>query len=172
MHTHVYHLLTAYVHDQLPAKQRNRVRYHVQRCPECRAALYEEQQLVQELSLTMPRIGQPRRNQLMRLWPAIWLEHNRPRGHVDKRFSSFSVALAMMIGVFVASTFFAGPAQAGAAPFALTPAVVKATSTPVTWNGPATATDLPPISETANALNAPMASPAPFAGYVMVNAIR
>src|SRR5438045_2558041 len=112
MHLHVYHLLTGYVHDQLPANERNRVRYHVQRCPECRAALYHEQQLAQEVALAMPRIGQPRRNQLARLWPAIWLEFDRPRGPVHKRLSSYSVALAMMIGIFVASTFFAGPAQA------------------------------------------------------------
>src|SRR5258707_8731544 len=111
--SHVYHLITAYVHHQLQPEQAERVLRHVRVCPECSAALDRERQLARDIATTMPLIGRPRRGQyqdrLARLWPAIWLEfRTSPRARGFQRaqnwLPSYSLALMIiMLGVFAVS---------------------------------------------------------------------
>src|SRR5579859_2029244 len=172
MAKHVHHLLVAYVHRQLPAPERNRVFFHIQRCEECRAALDMEQQLTRELASNMALIGRPLKGQIARLWPDIWSDLNSSLGSTGTRrqwLPSYSlVFLAVVFCVFLASGLFGG--QAIAAPLPGSPAFVLITETPNAMNRPATATDIAatsaatkPADETARAHFLPSASPAPLA---------
>src|SRR5437016_9953530 len=96
MSKHIEHLLTAYVHRQLPRKERERVMLHVQLCANCRAALDREELLARDVARLMPLIGQPRRGQLARLWPAIWREFRTPRTSFGRRLPSCGVVLCLI----------------------------------------------------------------------------
>lgn len=174
---HVYHLITAYVHDQLPPEQVARLLGHIRTCAECSAALDREQRLAHDIAATMPMIGRPRRSQvqdrLARLWPAIWLEfRTSPRGKRTVRWlPSYSLAVAlMMLGVFAVSALFAGTTQAIAAPFQPAPTQVHATPTlSVTDQA---ATEQPQASETASVFVVPKVSPVPLAGTGVARSAR
>jgi anti-sigma factor RsiW len=161
---HVTHLLVAYVHQQLPERQRARVHRHLDNCPSCRAALAREQFIARDMKQYMPLVGRPERGQLRRLWPRIRKELlNAPPA--IKMLPSFSV-LAMMILMFTmgVSALFGGPGHAIAAPNPLVPADVKATNTPFHTEEGATVDIAPELqaSQTASPLNVPpQASPAP-----------
>ena len=159
MRRHVNHLLTAYVHGQLTRKERDRVAVHVRLCSDCRDALRREEELAGDLNRYLPRIGQPKRGQLARLWPSIWREFRTPPGL--RYWPSYGLVLALMVlSAFVLSSLFTGQTHAIAAPFQAVPADVRATVTPVRTGEPTA--DAPKPSETANALLIlPMASPAP-----------
>jgi hypothetical protein len=171
MHKHVKHLLTAYVHDQLSRLERNRVAVHVRMCADCRDALRREERLAQDIARDMPRIGQLRRGQLSRLWPAIWLDFRTPR-RLSHWLPSYGVVLALMLlCAFVVSSLFTGQKHAVAAPFQAVPADVRPTVTPVYTIEPGA--DVPKPSETASArLILPLASPAPHAGPTLVMSIQ
>ena len=156
---HVNHLLTAYVHGQLSRREQDRVTVHVRLCADCRDALRREEQLARDVTRHMPRVGQPRRGQLARLWPAIWREFRTPPGL--RYWPSYGLVLALMVlCAFVLSSLFTGQTHAIAAPFQAVPAEVRATVTPVRTDEPTA--DAPKPNETANALLIlPMASPAP-----------
>jgi hypothetical protein len=166
MRNHVTHLLPAYVHRQLPRAKRDRVLVHIQLCAECRAALDREEQFARDLKTNMPLIGQPRRQQLMRLWPAIWAEFRSPRPRRKHGIHSYGVALGMLLlGAFMLSAVFSGPAYASAAPSQPVVAEIHATSTSVGTDEPTVVANVPEPSETASSLSSlPMASPAPLAG--------
>ncbi len=166
MRRHVTHLLTAYVHQQLSQRQRDRVHRHLDNCPSCRAVLVREQFIARDLKQYMPTVGRPEKGQLRRLWPRIRAELLSAPPAL-KMLPSFSV-LAMMILVFSmgVSALFGGPGHAIAAPDPLVPADVKATNTPVRTEDPLGDQQAmePEIqaSQTANPLNVPpQASPAP-----------
>jgi anti-sigma factor RsiW len=161
MRNHVRHLLTAYVHRQLTPAQRERVTRHVRSCPECRAALDREERLVRDLIRTMPLIGQPRPNQLTRLWPAIWREFRLPPVRLGHWLPSYGLLLALMLAcAFFASALFAGPSHAVAAPVQRVPADIRPTLTPVRTDEPTIISPQP--SGTASASYLPAASPAPL----------
>ncbi len=167
MRNHVTHLLTAYIHRQLPRDQRDRVLVHVQMCADCRAALAREEMIARDISTAMPLIGQPRRYQLRRLWPSIWAEFRNPRPRTQSLLPSYGVALVIFVlGACMLSTLFSGPAYAIAAPAQAVTAEIHATSTSVGTDEPTTvAQKLPEASETASgSAFLPMASPAPMAG--------
>ncbi len=170
MPKHVYHLLTAYVHHQLPGAQCLIVAQHVQRCAPCRAALAREERLVRDLQSTMPLIGQARQGQLGRLWPAIWAGIKAPRSNRGFRMPSYGMALALMlVCAVVVSVFFNSPAYATAAPLPPVPAEIQATSTPIFTEQPNLArtqeSTQPIASRTAFAPTLPpMPSPVPYAG--------
>jgi hypothetical protein len=173
MPKHVYHLLTAYVHQQLPRAQRIGVAQHVQRCAPCREALAREERLARDLQSTLPLIGQPRQGQLGRLWPAIWAEIKAPRSEKGLRMPSYGMALALMlVCAFVVSVFFNSPTYATAAPLPPVPAEIQATSTPIFTEQPYLArtqeSTQPIASQTAFAPTVPtlppMPSPVPNAG--------
>ncbi len=163
MRNHVRHLLTAYVHGQLPLEKRQQVMVHVRLCSDCRAALEREQLLAYDMKRAMPGIGQPRRGQLARLWPRIWAEFRAPRSGIVGWLPSYGVVLTLiMLGVFVISSLFGGSSQVVAAPLQAVPAEVQATSTAVRTDEPATASTTPPASETASISHVMlMPSPAP-----------
>ncbi len=171
MRKHVKHLLTAYVHGQLSRSERDRVAVHVRICADCRDALRREEGLARDIARDMPRIGQPKRGQLARLWPAIWLDFRRPR-RLSQWLPSYGMVLALMLLVaFVVSSLFTGPKHAAAAPFQAVPADVRPTVTPVYTTEPVAGAPKP--SETADArLILPLASPAPHAGPTLVMSIQ
>jgi anti-sigma factor RsiW len=161
MRNHVRHLLTAYVHRQLPPAQRERVLLHVRSCPACRAALDREERLTHDLIQYMPQIGQPRPNQLARLWPGIWREFRVPPVSLGRWLPSYGLLLAVMLAcAFFASALFAGPSHAVAAPVQRVPADIRPTLTPVRTDEPTSLSPQP--SETARAAYLPAASPAPL----------
>jgi anti-sigma factor RsiW len=161
MRNHVRHLLTAYVHGQLTPAQRERVTLHVRSCLECRAALDREEQLARDVIQIMPLIGQPRPNQLARLWPAIWREFRIPPVSLDHWLPSYGFLLALMLAcAFFASALFAGPSHVIAAPVQRVPADIRPTLTPVRTDEPISVSPQP--SETARAAYLPAASPAPL----------
>lgn len=177
---HVYHLLTAYVHHQLPRAERNRVLLHLQTCPDCWMAMERESQLVHELQAHMPGIGQPERNQLARLWPAIWAEFKtaQTRSKAVIRWSSYGMALALMVlvGIFVTSALFNNPVPAMAAPVQAQPSDVRATWTPVFTEEPITSGDpgaKPSLTADAAKVRAVdvrlMASPVPVAASGVIS---
>ena len=171
MSNHVQHLITAYVHRQLPRKQRDRVLLHVTMCAECRAILDNEQQIVRDLARQMPQIGQPSRGQLARLWPSIWLEFRTPRKRGVKWLPSYSLAVMLIVFfVFAVSALVVGPTQAIAAPFQAAPTQILATATLVKTDEPLGQATLE-ASETANPFTLPMPSPAPIAGLNPVNQV-
>lgn len=172
LRSHVYHLIPAYVHHQLQPEQAARVLRHVGVCSDCRAALDREQQLAREIARTMPLIGRPRRGQLARLWPAIWLEFRTPRGKRGQRWlPSYSLALGViMLGVFAVSALFAGTTQAIAAPFQPAPTELRATATLTVTDQPSV--DQPQASETASVLIVPKVSPVPLAGTGVARSVR
>jgi anti-sigma factor RsiW len=162
MRNHVSHLLTAYVHGQLSRSERERIAVHVRLCDQCRAALNQERQTAREIAMYMPLVGQPKRSQLARLWPAIWMEFRTPQRRIIRWLPSYGVVLMLiLLCAFVLSSLFGGPTHAIAAPFQAVPAEVKATSTPAGTDEPTTS--LQP-SETASVSFLVLASPAPHAG--------
>jgi anti-sigma factor RsiW len=164
MRNHVRHLLTAYVHHQLPRTRRERVWRHVQTCPECRAALAREESLARDLKAKIPLIGRPPRGLLARLWPRIWAEMRRPSVRCGVRIPSFGVAaVAILWGALVVSALFNTPAQASAAPSQPVPAEIKATVTPIYTEEPTVIVLTPKASRTAYISLLPAASPAPIA---------
>jgi hypothetical protein len=171
MRKHVKHLLTAYAHDQLSRPERDRVAVHVRMCADCREALRREERLARGIARDMPRIGQPRRGQLARLWPAIWLDFRTPR-RLSHWLPSYGVMLVLMLlCAFVVSSLFTGQKHAVAAPFQAVPADVRPTVTPVHTIEPVA--DAPKPSETASArLILPLASPAPHAGPTLGMSIQ
>jgi hypothetical protein len=163
MRNHVDHLLTAYVHKQLSRTARERVAVHVRLCEQCRAALYREEQLARDITLSMPLVGQPQRNQLARLWPKIWAEFLTSPGRKFGWLPSYGLVLVLMVlCAFAVSSLFGGPTHAIAAPFQAVPAEVRATNTPVRTDEPTISNPQP--SETASVFSLPTASPAPHAG--------
>jgi len=166
MRNHVSHLLTAYVNGQLSRSERERVTVHVRLCRECRAELDRERQMARELATYMPLVGQPKRSQLARLWPAIWAEFRTPQHRVSRLLPTYGVVLMLVLmGAFVLSSLFGGPTHAIAAPYQAVPAEVKATSTPAETDEPAISNSVQ-ASETASVSSLVLASPAPHAGLV------
>jgi hypothetical protein len=173
MVNHVDHLLTAYVHRQLPRAQRDRVALHVRMCAECHDALEREQQMAYDIARTLPLIGRPRRGQLARLWPTIWMEFRTPNSRTRKWLPSYSVAVVMLIAcAFAISALFTGPTQAIAAPFQAAPTEILATPTLSHTEEAATPANKPQASETASVLSLPLASPAPLAGTGIVSSAK
>ena len=68
---HVKHLLTAYVHGELPDHLRQRVARHIQHCNACYTAMLRERDMTQLLAGQMPGLGARRPDQLALLLPDI-----------------------------------------------------------------------------------------------------
>jgi anti-sigma factor RsiW len=161
---HVTHLLPAYVHQQMNARQRDQVRRHLRECPACRAALTREESLVRDLRQMMPGIGEPAPGQLRRLWPAVRAEVQTAPPAVRLIPSLSVLVMMMLICAFSISALFGdGTTHAIAAPNQRVPADIQATNTPFHTEEPRdeAATALIP-SQTASALELPKPSPAPL----------
>jgi hypothetical protein len=171
MRNHVDHLLVAYVNRQLRRKDREQVWLHVTMCAECRATLDREEQLARDIATTMPRIGQPRRGQLARLWPRIWAEFRTPPG---KPFSRLLPSYGLVFGVFMfvafgISSLFGGPVHAIAAPHQAVPTEMNPTNTPAYTDEPLFSA--PEASETAQGPRYLLPSPAPHAGVFVASGV-
>ena len=104
MRYHVEHLLSTYIHDELPPHLRARVSRHVQHCDRCYAALRREEDLARLLQAELPLLGAPSRGQLNRLLPGILAEVNpRPAPHNGFRGAGFALALVvtLLVALFV-----------------------------------------------------------------------
>ncbi len=179
---HVTDLLPAYADRQLNPRRRARVAKHLSACAQCRAALTHESRLARDLTGTLPRIGQPRPGQLARLWPAIRAEIKRvPRRQAIQPIAALMpsaglLVAALLIGVLGLSVLFGNPGHASAAPNPFVPSDIHATNTPVRTDSPddgkVVALAEPHASQTANAYNLPMPSPAPPPARKVVSPLR
>ena len=160
MRLHVEHLLTTYIHDELPPHLRARVARHVQHCDRCYAALRREEDLARRLQAEMPAFGAPTRGQLNRLLPGILAEVTpRPAPRPSFRGAGFAVALAVMllVGLFVPSV--TGPrAVASVAPSQPVGPAIAATATQSITDAPA---DMPVFRPTAVAQHVVLATDLP-----------
>lgn len=160
-------VLGAYAARQLTPAQRKRVQRHLQACDACRAALERESQLVGDLSVFMPQLGQPERAQLAALWPTIRQRiAQRSSSSWQSAFPTYSMAVTvvLVICVLVGSALFDGPRRAVASPMA--PSDVKATHTPIFTGEPTQVAARPVASLTAEVVGLdlpPPASPVPRA---------
>lgn len=134
---HVTHLVPRYVQGKLRPLQRARVVNHVRSCDRCRAALAREERLVADLRRDMARFGQPRAEQLARVWGEVWRDV-QPRPAARRGFhlsatawlSGLSVTLVMLMVLIVTLPLLAqGEARVEAAPFQARP-VSTASPTP------------------------------------------
>jgi predicted anti-sigma-YlaC factor YlaD len=143
---HVTHLLVAYVHQQLPRTQRERVARHIARCESCRAAFARENELARDLRTGMMQMGTPERGQLARMLPAIMAETRgaqavRRSHRVMLPSPSMALALAVVCAVFFGTLLYR-PSNASAA------------ANPITI-GAATADTQAPPSDTSAAVLVP-----------------
>jgi predicted anti-sigma-YlaC factor YlaD len=165
---HVHHLLTAYAHRQLSPALRQRVIKHIQECATCRTALEQETRLARDLATFMPTVGQPPKGQLAALWPNIRSKVGQRRSRISRwgNFPSYSMALTILLlmFVFMGSAIFYRPAHAVASP--MVPSDVKATWTPIFTGEPTLVAVQPAASLTAAAVGvdiSPPISPVPRA---------
>lgn len=136
---HVTHLLTAYIHHELPPHLRSRVEKHVRSCDDCYAALGRERELARLLETRMPTFGAPRPEQLARLLPGILaqtsgstadLPPGRPRALPG-------LGLALVVILLLVAPVLAGPhAAAQVAPNQPAPYMLQPTATPDITDAP------------------------------------
>lgn len=133
---HVEHLLTAYVHNELPPHLRRRVARHVDRCDRCYAALRREQELTRSLRGQFTGFGQPRSDQLTRLLPDI-LAEAKPRTRRPRLLPGFGVALVMSLVLALLLPVLMTPqAMADYAPDQPAPYMIAATATQSVTDAP------------------------------------
>ncbi len=160
----IRHQLKAYVTDQLSQAQRLRLAKHIAHCQSCYAELQRELATVYELKRHLPALGQPNATQLARIWQGVKAQTwQKPPRYTDLRPASalLTLTLTLMCAAFV----FRGSA-AVAAPLPPSPAIVRATLTPIFTETPdplGNAMARPTASLTALYANAPSAAPAPSA---------
>lgn len=80
--------LVAYIHNELPLKQRREVAQHLDTCETCYAVYLQQQDLVHELTVAVPRVGAGSHKADFK---AVWMAmHNRAE-HTKSSSSSYSV---------------------------------------------------------------------------------
>ncbi|HML22824.1 MAG TPA: zf-HC2 domain-containing protein [Aggregatilinea sp.] len=132
---HVTHLLTRYVHGQLPPAQSALVVNHVRNCAPCRAALTREESLAAGLRREMPTFGQPTSGQMAQVWAGVWGEVStqRPRGGLSGSTwlpgLSFMVA-ALLVVLVMLPLISQGGIRAEAAPLQPRPAELDSAGSP------------------------------------------
>lgn len=130
---HVTHLVSRYVQGHLGPAQRAQVVEHTRLCARCSAALAREERIAAELEREMPRLGQPARGQIDRLWPGVWQEVQTPRPPVRTHraigWPGLSMALAMLLMITLALPLLAqNGMRAEAAPFDTEANLVRSTA--------------------------------------------
>lgn len=138
---HVAHLLTAYVHHELPRHLSERVVRHVETCDACYAALTRARDMARFLGAQVPTFGAPRPEQLARLLPGILAEAgDRPAQRQGGRRSFLpGFGLALVLTLILA---LAVPALASShvvverAPDQPAPYMIRATATPGVTDAP------------------------------------
>ncbi len=138
---HVDHLLTAYLHRELPPHLRQRVERHTRVCDRCHTALVRERELARLLEAQMPAFGSPRPAQLTRLLPGILDAAcpNSAHGMRAERWRTLpgvGMALLMLALAIVAPTLASPHAPGMAAPSQPAPYLLVATATPGSTDGP------------------------------------
>lgn len=160
MRYHVDHLLTTYIHDELPPHLRARVTRHVQHCDRCYAALRREEDLTRVLQAEMPLFGAPARGQLNRLLPGILAEvAPRPAPRSGFQGAGFAVALVVTLLVALFVPTLTGPrAVADYAPSQPVAPAIAATATQSITDAPY---DVPVFLPTAVAQHVVLATDLP-----------
>ena len=139
MHRHVTHLLTAYLHGELPPHLRSRVIRHLEVCDTCYAAMLHEREMVRTLESQMPVFGMPYPETLSRLLPGILAEVRassqaavRPQGLPGAALALvMSLVLALVVPVLMAPHTAAVQAPDQPAPY-----MVAATATQSVTDSP------------------------------------
>lgn len=147
---HVDHLLTAYLHHELPPHLRQRVERHTRACDRCYAALVRERELVRLLEAQMAVFGNSRPERLARLLPGI-LDATGPDvalwPQVRRRRALPGLGMALLVIVLaIAAPALASPrASSMAAPSQPAPYLLAATATPGSTDWPASALASPTV---------------------------
>jgi anti-sigma factor RsiW len=138
MRTHVTHLLTAYVHDELPPHLNRRVIRHLERCDDCYLAMQRERDLARTLAAQMPAIGVPHPEQLARLLPAILADVNEPPSRRQPRLlPGYGLALvATLVLAVMVPTLVVPRVVADYAPNQPAPYMIQATATQSVTDSP------------------------------------
>lgn len=130
---HVTHLIDRYVQGQLGPAQRAQVIEHVRICARCSAALAREERVAADLRREMPRLGQPDRGQMDRIWAGVWQEVQAPRppAHRAVGWPGLSMALVALLVIALALPLLAQDGmRAEAAPFDTEANLVRSTASP------------------------------------------
>jgi anti-sigma factor RsiW len=94
--------LTAFIHGELPLKARRRIARHLDECPTCYARYLRRRDLADELSRHIPRIGQPERGQLQRVWSGIQAEMTpTPRALYLRRSPRYGLVTLVLLLVML-----------------------------------------------------------------------
>ena len=139
MFAHVTPLLTAYIHDELPAHLRARVTRHLESCDACYAAMVQERELARLLDASIATLGTPRPEQLARLLPGILAEVARPSPPRQPRsLPGFGLALVLSLMLALLVPALVAPRMAADhAPDQPAPYMVEATATQSLTDSPA-----------------------------------
>jgi len=145
---HVTHLIAPYVQGRLSPPQRAQVVDHVRACARCGAALAREERITAQLEREMPRLGQPRAEQMSRMWADVWQQvqapHPAPRSRYAGGWQGLSMVLAVLLMITLALPLMAqGGMRAEAAPFDTGSNLVRSTASP-TPGGTGVARELTP----------------------------
>lgn len=145
---HVTHLLTRYVNGTLRPRQMARVVNHVRTCAECRAALAREERVNGELRLGLPQTGAPRAGQLAGVWADVLREVNAPRRRrrLDGPALLSSLSVLVVVALFVVL----------AVPL-MDDTTIRVEAAPHQARPINTTSPTPGVTETDEAVNAPLA---------------
>lgn len=135
MNRHVTHLIASYVEGRLSPAQRAQVVDHARVCARCGAALAREERIAAQLEREMPRLGEPRAEQMSRVWADVWQQVQAPRSTPRSRYAGvwpgLSMALAVLLMIALALPLVAqGGMRAEAAPFDTGSNLVRSTASP------------------------------------------
>lgn len=134
MTEHIEHLLTAYIHDELPVHLRGRVTRHLESCDVCYAAFARERELTRLLTAQLPALSTPRPEQLTRLRGDILAsvgETSARRSQApQQRLPGWGFALVMSVALLLLMPALVLPGVAAVdAPAQHGPAMIAATAT-------------------------------------------
>lgn len=131
MRTHVIHLLTAYIHDELPPHLVRRVIRHLETCDDCYLAMRRERDLARSLAAQMPALGVPGTDQLAQLLPAVLgAVKEKPSRRQLRALPGYGLALVVALVLAVMAPVLVMPrVSAEYAPNQPAPWMVQATAT-------------------------------------------
>jgi anti-sigma factor RsiW len=93
--------MVAFIHGELPPKSRQRIARHFDECPACYAEYINQRTLHYELTSRLPILGQPRPDQLARIWKSVQAEvrpsPRRARPIYPIRYSLVTLGLMLIL---------------------------------------------------------------------------
>jgi anti-sigma factor RsiW len=118
-----------YLHDELPAPARRKIRQHLDQCTACYGLYANERDLARELEFRMPLVGQAQPAQLRKNWSAVQRQMQQPKTRVRFRLR-YGVAAFMFMLALLLPWKMQSRVSARFIPLPPVPAVEAATQTP------------------------------------------